>query len=152
MTDDDNIEEIIKEIAEKHRIVVSRDDPILVLQTLNNRLLQNGQQAQQALLEHLKEELEAIAMRWSEEAKENSERILNASLTTSKESMEKLMLSGAREIQKRVQADIELSLQRMNASFSHASNIALLNILSASFSIIAAAIVLWATATMHVSR
>jgi|GEM_PF-395267 cell division septum initiation protein DivIVA len=150
MTDDEQIDEIIREIAEKHQIVVSRNDPILVLQTINNRLLQNGQKAQQAMIEQLKEELEAIAMRWSEEAKEKAERILNASLTASKESMEKLMLSGAREIQKVVQADIELSLKRINASSSDARNIALLNIISASFSIIAAAIVLWAI--MQVSQ
>lgn len=148
MTEEEKIEEIIREIAEKHRIVVSRDDPILVLQTINNRLLQNGHKAQQALLDHYKEELEAIAMRWQEEAKAKAERILNASLTASKETMENLMLSGAREIQKAAQADTEKFLKRMNASLSDARNIALLNILSASFSIIAAAIVLWAA--MHV--
>ena len=149
MTGDERMEEIIRDIAEKHRIVVSRDDPILVLQTLNNRLLQNGHKAQQALLEHHKEELESIAMRWSEDSKEKAERILNASLTASKEAMEKLMLSGAKEIQKAVHADIEKSLKRMNASLSDARNTALLNVISASFSIIAAAIVLWAA--MHVS-
>ena len=101
MTGDEKMEEIIREIAEKHRIVVSRDDPILVLQTINNRLLQNGHKAQQALLEYHKEELESIAMRWSEDSKEKAERILNASLTASKEAMEKLMLSGAKEFQKR---------------------------------------------------
>jgi len=150
MTDDEQIDEIIREIAEKHQIVVSRDDPILVLQTINNRLLQNGQKTQQALLEQLKEELEAIAMRWREEAKEKAERILNVSLMASKESMEKLMLSGAKEIRKVIQADIEKSLKRMNASLFEARNIALLNVIAASFSIIAAAIVLWAV--MQVSQ
>jgi hypothetical protein len=150
MTDDEKMEAIIREIAEKHRMIVSRDDPILVLQTINNRLMQNGRQAQQAMLEHLKEELESIAMRWSEEAKEKAEHILNASLTASKDSMEKLMLSGAKEIQKVVQADIEKSLKRINASLSDVRKIALLNILSASFTIIAAAIVLWAT--IHISN
>jgi Transcriptional activator TraM len=149
MTGDEKMEEIIREIAEKHRIIVSRDDPILVLQTINNRLLQNGQKAQQALLEHHKEELESIAMRWSEDSKEKAERILNASLTASKEAMEKLMLSGAKEIQKAVHADVEKLLNRMNASLSDARNTALLNVISASFSIIAATIVLWAA--MHVS-
>ena len=63
--------------------------------------------------------------------------------------MEKLLLSGAKEIQKALHADIEKSLKRMNASLSDARNTALLNVISASFSIIAAAIVLWAV--MHVS-
>lgn len=41
----DQIEELIKEIAAKHGIAVSRDDPILVLQTINNRLMQNSSKA-----------------------------------------------------------------------------------------------------------
>ena len=41
----DQLEELIKEIASKHGIAVSRDDPILVLQTINNRLLQDSSKA-----------------------------------------------------------------------------------------------------------
>jgi hypothetical protein len=145
MTDDEKIEEIVREIADKHRIVVSRDDPLLILQTINNRLLKNGQIAQREMLDYHKEELESIAMRWSEDAKDKAERILNASLAASKESMEKLMLSGAREITKVVQTDIENTLKRINKPLRDAHKIAVLNIVSASISIIAAAIVLWAT-------
>ena len=46
----DRIEELIKEIAVKHGIAVSRDDPILVLHTINNRLLQDSSKAQQIQL------------------------------------------------------------------------------------------------------
>jgi hypothetical protein len=46
----DPIEELIKEIAAKHGIAVSRDDPILILQTINTRLLQESAKAQQAML------------------------------------------------------------------------------------------------------
>jgi len=44
----DQVEKLIKEIAAKHGIAVSRDDAILILQTINNRLLQDGAKAQQA--------------------------------------------------------------------------------------------------------
>ena len=145
MTDDEMIEEMVREIADKHRVVVSRDDPLLILQTMNNRLLQNGQKAQREMLEHHKEELESIAMRWSEDANDKAERILNASLTASKASMEKLMTSGAREITEAVQTNIENTLKRINKPLRDAHKIAILNIISASISIIAAAIVLWAT-------
>jgi len=139
------IEEMVREIADKHRVVVSRDDPLLILQTMNNRLLQNGQKAQREMLEHHKEELESIAMRWSEDAKDKAERILSASLAASKESMDKLMASGAREITKLVQTDIDNTLMRINKPLRDVHKIAVLNIVSASISIIAAAIVLWAT-------
>ena len=38
----DQVEELIKEIAAKHGIAVSRDDPILILQTINARLMQDS--------------------------------------------------------------------------------------------------------------
>jgi hypothetical protein len=148
MTDDDKIDEIVREIADKHRVVVSRDDPILILQTINNRLLHHGKIAQREMLEYHKAELESIAMRWSEDAKDKAERILNASLAASKESMEKLMLSGAREITEVVQSDIENTLKHINKPLRDAQKIAVLNIVSASISIIAAAIVLWTTIHM----
>ena len=57
----DQLEELIKEIASKHGIAVSRDDPILVLQTINNRLLQDSSKAQQAQLDQYKEWNEHVA-------------------------------------------------------------------------------------------
>jgi hypothetical protein len=43
----DQLEELIKEIAAKHGIAISHDDPILVLQTINNRLMKDTCKAQQ---------------------------------------------------------------------------------------------------------
>src|SRR6476620_4830080 len=92
----DQIEELIREIATKHGIAVSRDDPILVLQTINSRLMQDSSKAQQAQLDHYKEELEALALRWGNDAKEKAERILNASLSAAKDAIDQLMQEGAR--------------------------------------------------------
>jgi hypothetical protein len=65
----DQVEELIKEIAAKHGIAVSRDDPILILQTINARLMQDSAKAQQVMLDQYKEELEALALRWGNDAK-----------------------------------------------------------------------------------
>ena len=43
----DPVEELIREIAAKHGIAVSREDPIFVLQTINQRLMQDSAKAQQ---------------------------------------------------------------------------------------------------------
>ena len=56
MASDDKIEELIREIAVKHGIAVGRDDPILILQTINTRLMQDSQAAQQEILDRFKEE------------------------------------------------------------------------------------------------
>ncbi len=88
MNEDIELEDLIKEIAVKHGIALGRDDPILILQTLNNRLLQASQKAQQTLLDQYKAELEDLSLKWSTETKEKAERILNASLDASKVAMD----------------------------------------------------------------
>lgn len=134
---DDQIESLIREIATKHGIAVGRDDPILILQTINNRLLQDGAKAQQDMLDQFKQELEAMAMRWSEDAKNKAERIVNASLNASKESMENMMAQGARDTIKTVRAEIDSSLSRINGPIRDAKKIAVLNVIAGSMTIIA---------------
>jgi hypothetical protein len=134
---DDQIESLIREIATKHGIAVGRDDPILILQTINNRLLQDGAKAQQDMLDQFKQELEAMAMRWSEDAKSKAERIVNASLNASKESMENMMAQGARDTIKTVRTEIDSSLNRINGPIRDAKKIAVLNVIAGSMTIIA---------------
>jgi hypothetical protein len=62
-------DELTKEIAGKHGVAVGRDDPIMILQTVNARLLEDSAKAQQEMLERYKEELEALSARWSSDAR-----------------------------------------------------------------------------------
>lgn len=64
----DPIEALIQDIAVKHGVAVGRDDPILILQTLHERLLRDAATAQQDRLDRFQEALEASAQRWGEEA------------------------------------------------------------------------------------
>lgn len=66
----DPFEEIIQEIALKHGVAIGRDDPILILQTLNNKLMKDSVLAQQQQLDLFKEELETIAYRWGKMLKQ----------------------------------------------------------------------------------
>ena len=86
MASPDDIEELIKEIAAKHHIAVSRDDPILVLQTINHRLLENSAKAQQAHLEAFASQVEAISQRWSQDAKAKADRTLTAAVSSASDS------------------------------------------------------------------
>ena len=42
MTTTDPVDHLIREIAVKHGVALGRDDPILILQTLNAQLLEEG--------------------------------------------------------------------------------------------------------------
>ena len=142
---DDQIEALIREIAQKHGIVVGRDDPIFVLQTINHRLMQDSAKAQRAQLESLKEEMEALAQRWSLDAKEKSERILNASLATGKREMVDLMEEGARTSVHLLAKEMDDLLVRLAQPLRDARRIAAFNVVASCITLLAAVVALWAT-------
>jgi len=141
----DPIEELIKEIAVKHNIAVSRDDPIMILHTINFRLMQDSSKAQQAQLDKYKEEMEDLALRWGNDAKNKAERILNASLVASKEAMGLIMQEGAKATAASVRTEVDNSLARIATPIQNTHQIAILNVLASCITLLAAAIALWVT-------
>lgn len=83
--------ESIKDIAVKHGVVLGKDDPVLILQTMNEKLLEENRKAQQEMLAQFKEEMENISSQWKDDAKDKAEKVLNAALTCGKEAMFSLM-------------------------------------------------------------
>jgi hypothetical protein len=142
---DEQIEALIREIAQKHGIVVGRDDPIFVLQTINNRLMQDSAKSHQAQLEKLKEELEALAQRWSLDAKEKSERILNASLTSGKQAMGQLMEEGTNATVRLLAEEMGALLAKLRRPIQDAHRLAVFNIIASCMTLVAAATALWVT-------
>ena len=145
MNDDNVLGEMIKEIAAKHGIALGRDDPILILQTLNNRLLQDNQKAQQAMLNQYKEELEALSLRWSSDTKEKAERILNASLESSKVAMDQLMQAGTKELLLRFTSSIDESLILISYLIKDTKRIGAMNIIASCITVLAVAALLVST-------
>lgn len=141
----DPVDELIKEIAVKHNIAVSRDDPIMVLHTINERLMRDSAKAQQDMLDTFKEELESIAFRWGADAKEKAERILNAALTASAVAFALSCITLAIVSRLAVKAEVDAALRRVTAPVEDATRIARLNIAAACLAFAAAAIVLFAS-------
>ena len=145
MAADDKIEELIREIAAKHGIAVGRDDPILILQTINTRLMQDSQAAQQEILDRFKEELEAIAHRWGDDAKGKAERTLNAALAASTEAMAKGMQDGGKAAAEAVRRELEAVAAQLAAPIREARRVSYMNIVAAGMAVFAAALALWAS-------
>jgi len=143
----DAVEDLIKEIAVKHGIAVGRDDPILILQTINARLLDDGAKAQRALLQEHKEELEAITQRWSVDVKGKAERILTTSLTAGKEAMTRMMQEGAAVTTAAVRGEVDQALKGIGKTVQQAHDLGRVNLIAAAITLIAAAIALFATLT-----
>ena len=139
----DNVDELIKEIAVKHGIAVSRDDPILILQTINNRLMQEREKAQQAMLDQYKEELEALALRWGVDAKDKAERILNASLLAGKDAMGGIMQGSAKATAVAMRSEMESALNIVANNLCAARTIGILNVVASCITMLASAVALW---------
>lgn len=136
-------DELIKEIAVKHGIAVGRDDPIIILQTINNRLMRDSQKAQQDMLDQFKSELEAMSLRWSIDAKDKAERILNASLAASKDAMGQVMLEEAKVTATSVRAEIDDALSHVTINIRDARRISIFNVIASCITMLAAAVALW---------
>lgn len=93
----DKLNETIKDIAVKHGVVLGKDDPILILQTMNEKMLEENREAQQDILVQFKEEMESISSQWKDDSKEKAEKVLNAALAGSKEAMAKLLQESTSE-------------------------------------------------------
>lgn len=112
MTSDDSIDDLIKEVAVKHGVALGKDDPVLMLHTINRKLIQEGVAAQEQILETFKGQLEEIAHRWSEDSKSKAERVLNASLAASKDAM----AAGVKEASKIAATELSRVVKESEAS------------------------------------
>jgi hypothetical protein len=141
----DRVDELIGEVARKHGMAIGRDDPILVLQTINERLLQDSSAAQQALLDAYKSELEASASRWSTEATDRADRILQAALDASKQTMDATLAEAAMTTAASVRAEVNAALARVTVHLQDARRIAIINMVAACITLMAAGIVVWSS-------
>ena len=141
MTD---VEELIQEIALKHGITVSRDDPILILQTVNKRLMEDSAKAQQEMLEHYKEELEVLAKRWGDDAKTKAEKVLNAALAASRETMAKTAQEVAATVKQTVAQEVEAGFKTLHAPVRNARSLVFANVIAAAITLVAAFVALLA--------
>jgi hypothetical protein len=135
----DPIDELLKEIAAKHGIAVGRDDPIMILQTINARLLEDSATAQQAMLDSYKEELEALSSRWSRDAKGKAERVLNAALEASGNTMR----AGTRQAVASVRREIDAVLSGVAGSLRHVRMVVILNVVASCITFLAVTTAVW---------
>jgi hypothetical protein len=141
----DPLDLLIREIAAKHGVAVGRDDPILILQTLNAKLLEEGAQAQRAMLQAHQEELEAIAQRWGSDAKDKAERILSAGLAASKDAMGRLMQEGSLAATAALRGEVNTAMASLTQALVQTRRLAHFQLIAAALTVAAAAIALFAT-------
>jgi hypothetical protein len=135
---DDSIDALIKDISLKHGVEINRDDPILISQTINEKFIADTTKMQQEMLHQYKEELEGITLRWDEETKKQSERILNASLSASKETIEKLLQDSVKNTVSNIKREVDESLSRASKVLRSSEKVAMINLCSSAITFLAA--------------
>ena len=143
MADDAKLKALIQEIAEVHGIMVGRDDPILILQTINMRLLKDGEAAQREMLAAFQSEIEQASARWADDSKKRAEQVLTAALTASKGGMEKVMQENAEKAAAAVSKEVQASAHVIGGALLRARNIAIMNMMAAGGTLVAAALLLF---------
>ena len=138
-----DVDDLIKEIALKHHIAVSRDDPVMILQTINDRLIQDGTKAQKEIVDRLEERLEAMLMRFGEDAKMKAERIINAGVGVSRKMMEEGSQASITDVAEMVRKEVEAALGKIEGPVKSSRKVACLNIAAAVITLAGAFIVLW---------
>lgn len=139
----DQIEEMIREIASEHGIALSRDDPILVLQTMNARLIKDHELAQQALLNQFKSELEVAASNWTEISKRNATQILNASINASRVTLETLINENSDVVVKKLNDERSACIAEIVEIARSSKIVAMLNIAAAFMTLLSSSVVFY---------
>ncbi len=139
----DQIEEIIKEIASENGIALSRDDPVLILQTINARLIKEHELAQQALLNQFKSELEVAAHNWSEISKTSADQILNSSINASMQTMETLINENSDVVVKKLNDERSTYITEISELSKSSRIVAILNITAAFITLLSSSVVFY---------
>ncbi len=77
----DKLDALIERIASEHGIVLSQDDPVLMMHTLNEVLLEQNKEAHAELLSNYQAILEENFNRWCEYSTKKSNAIISASMS-----------------------------------------------------------------------
>lgn len=143
MNDSDKIEAAIKEIASEHGIVLSKDDPIMILHIMNERLIKDTNIAQQELLDDFRSEVEVTVNQWMIDAKNNSDRILNTSILASKAEITKVMENQSDILIEKWQSELNIGFEELIKTIQSSRQTAILNIIASFITLISVGIALY---------
>ena len=105
-----DIETIISIVAKKHKLILDENDPILVSATLNQLVVKELLEEVNASIDQLRDALEEVYFRQSEENKKHAHRIMNATLNRAKEIITKSVFQASSELTENIKAQQRLLL------------------------------------------
>lgn len=143
----DDIDDLIKEIAVKNEVAVGRDDPIMILATVNEWLARKNAKDQEEVLNRWKSEMESVAHEWSENSKSMAERSLSAGVREGKSLIKEFAQSYSGDLTAATNKAIEEAVNRhVTSAIKQGRGASIMNMIAAGMTLIAAAIIVWSGA------
>ena len=98
---------LIERIATEHGIVLSQDDPVLMMHTLNEVLLEQNKEAHAELLSNYQAILEENFNRWCEYSTKKSNALINASMGNAQLTRDQFLESCIQLIDERIKRGVD---------------------------------------------
>lgn len=144
MQQGDRIEQMVREIAARHGVALGRDDPILMLLTINERLLRDGEQSQRDLLNEFKSELEGMSQRVGEQARLQTTAALQETLAVGQSAISQAASSSSTSVAEVVRAEVRNNARAVQAQLRDARRVSIMNMGASVLLLLAALLVAWA--------
>ncbi|PTN12452.1 conjugal transfer protein TraM [Nitrosomonas aestuarii] len=134
----DKLDALIKRIASEHGIVLTKDDPVLMMHTLNEALLEQNEKAHAELLNKYQEILENSFNQWTECSIKKSNAILSASVNNANISKKQLFESCTQMIHEKIRSAVSQEIYELTRISRQA---AIMNLLASILVLLSAVIV-----------
>ena len=119
---------LIERIASEHGIVLSQDDPVLMMHTLNEVLLEQNKEAHAELLSNYQAILEENFNRWCEYSTKKSNAIISSSMGNAQLTRDQFLESCIQLIDEKVKSGMDQEIYELVRVSRQA---AIINLLSA---------------------
>ena len=100
----DKLDALIERVASEHGIVLSQDDPVLMMHTLNEVLLEQNEKAHAELLSNYQATLEENFNRWCEYSTKKSNAIISTSMGNAQLTRDQFLESCIQLIDERIKS------------------------------------------------
>lgn len=129
-TERDHCSKIIEKVAAKHGIALTEDDPILMIHTLNEILLEENNKAHQALLNNFRSTLEENISQWSQATENKANALLQASTRNTHLLTEQIINACFESIEQTIESSFNEKIKELSTLAQNTRQAAIINLLA----------------------
>lgn len=127
----DDMNTLIQAVAKRHGVILGKDDPVLMLQTFLEYAQKNLAECQEEERNKLVGVLELEQLKWSEESRARSERIINASLDHARQQATEVCECAAAALMRRIEETLSAKIAQVEQKQLVVYRLAMLNAVGA---------------------